>query len=329
LINRANNTFLNRHLVGKITSVFPPTTATGSTSFSTGLAPQQHSLTGWFMYLKELGVVSQIMTFNPRIGGQSFSKLDFNFNSLVNCSMISERLKAKSFYVVDEKYLDSDFTKGTKGTSELLGFSSLASFFKSIDSALEIKSAHKKFIYAYWTEFDQLVHKHGTKSKKVKEHILRFDNELRKFANKIRGTQTSIIVTADHGLMDVSKSSSLKLNDHPKLKECLALPFCGEPRTIYCYVKPFKVKFFEKYFREKLSKYCTLHKSQDLIKKGYFGCFNSAETLSERIGDYTIIMKENYIFEDCLATEEYSKFKAHHGGLSKEELYVPLILIGG
>ena len=67
--------FLKKHIEGsalaefpvrKITSVFPSTTATAITTFATGLAPQQHAVTGWFMHLKELGSVVKVLPFTPR-----------------------------------------------------------------------------------------------------------------------------------------------------------------------------------------------------------------------------------------------------------------------
>ena len=36
-------------------------TATAITTFMTGLAPQQHGLTGWHVYLKELGCVTAVL----------------------------------------------------------------------------------------------------------------------------------------------------------------------------------------------------------------------------------------------------------------------------
>ena len=43
------------------TAANPPTTSAAITTFATGLAPQQHAVTGWFMHLKELGAVSTIL----------------------------------------------------------------------------------------------------------------------------------------------------------------------------------------------------------------------------------------------------------------------------
>jgi hypothetical protein len=48
--------------------------------------------------------------------------------------------------------------------------------------------------------------------------------------------------------------------------------------------------------------------------------------LFDRVGDYILVMKENYILKDVLLGEHENKNIGHHGGVSKEEMYVPLIV---
>ena len=74
LTKYGKDSFLYKNLKGKMTSVFPATTASAMTTFSTGLAPQQHALTGWFMYLKEIGAVSVILPFTSRAGDLKLTK---------------------------------------------------------------------------------------------------------------------------------------------------------------------------------------------------------------------------------------------------------------
>ncbi len=57
---RKRKSFLKNYLVGPITSVFLPTTVSAITTFLTGVAPQQHAFTGWFMFLKEAGMVTKV-----------------------------------------------------------------------------------------------------------------------------------------------------------------------------------------------------------------------------------------------------------------------------
>ena len=48
--------FLRRHCVGTISSVFPPTTAAATTSFHSGLYPIEHGWLGWMPYFKDINL---------------------------------------------------------------------------------------------------------------------------------------------------------------------------------------------------------------------------------------------------------------------------------
>jgi len=61
----------------------------------------------------------------------------------------------------------------------------------------------------------------------------------------ISGTNTTVIITADHGLIDIPSANVIFLEDHPELQDTLTLPLCGQSRTAYCYVHPAKAKKFE------------------------------------------------------------------------------------
>ena len=78
---------------------------------------------------------------------------------------------------------------------------------------------------------------------------------------------------------------------------------------------------------KKLKKYCWLHKSSDLVKKNIFGLGKPDPKLLDRIGDYTLIMKENYIIKDNLLGRKSYAMKGNHGGVSPDEMIVPLVII--
>jgi hypothetical protein len=105
------------------------------------------------------------------------------------------------------------------------------------------------------------------------------------------------------------------------------MPLSGEPRVVYCYVNPQKIKDFENYVKTEFKDACDLYKSDELIKDNYFGLFEPNEKLKDRIGDYILIMKENYIMKDLVLGEEQHVYVGNHGGVSEEEMFVPLIVI--
>ena len=61
--------------------------------------------------------------------------------------------------------------------------------------------------------------------------------------------------------------------------------------------------------------------------KNYFGLGKPHPQLAQRIGDYVLLMKENYIIKDFLLGEEEHFSIGNHGGLSEDEMYVPLIRV--
>jgi predicted AlkP superfamily pyrophosphatase or phosphodiesterase len=328
LKKKTEMSILRNHIVGPMTSVFLPTTAAAITTFLTGVAPQQHAFTAWFMNLKEIGVASMILPFTSRAGGPAFSTHGVEIKTFLNQSAFTSKIKAQSFVINPKKLLSSDFTIAMSKNAKLKGYEDLDGFFRQIKRAIK-SSNRKKYIYAYWPEFDSLSHEHSIDHKKTEKHFNEIDKKLKDFVKGLKGTNTQLIITADHGFTTTPLERIVRLEDHPKMKECLTLPLCGEGRVAYCYVHPAKAKQFEKYVKTHLSKYCYLFKSQELIDKNYFGLFKPNPKLFDRVGDYILVFKENYIIRDEIPIKKKKKRQSigHHGGVSKEEMIVPLILI--
>lgn len=326
LTRYGKNSFLYKSLQGKMTSVLPSTTAAAMTSFATGVAPQQHALTGWFMYLKEIGMVSTILPFITRAGSLGLDG-KIKYKDIYNQKSFFEGLKADSISLKHENYSESAYSLLASKAAKRLAFSKLNDFFKQIESVME-KRGKRKFMFAYWAKFDSICHHKGTNSREALKHFIQLDKKITALAKTLKDKNTAIIVIADHGLIDtLEEKKIIKLEDHPRLSETLAMPLCGEPRFAYCHVKPFKARQFENYVKTELKDFCEMHRSEDLIKKNYFGLYAPNEKLKDRVGDYVLIMKENYIMRDFVLGEDRHILLGNHGGVSKEEMFVPLIVI--
>ena len=326
LTKYGKGTVFNNYLKGKITSVFPATTATAITTFVTGVAPQQHAVTGWYVYLKELGLVTTILPFTPRCGGLSFGQIKINPEIIFNQKSVFEKIKANSYYIIHKDFLGSDYTVALSGRAKSVPFNSLTDFFRQIKQVLS-STKSKKYIYAYLHKFDSLCHEYGTKSAEVFAYFKKLNKKLIPFLKSINGTNTTVIITADHGLIDTTESRIIKLKEHLEFVDTLTLPLCGDTRIGYCYVHPSKAKYFEEYVNKFFKNCCELYKAEDLIRTKCFGLFEPSENLFDRVGDYVLIMKENYIIRDFVLGEDEYFPKGNHGGVSKEEMFIPLIVV--
>jgi predicted AlkP superfamily pyrophosphatase or phosphodiesterase len=310
-----------------MTTVFPATTVAAMTSFATALAPQQHGLTGWFMYLKEIGAVTTIIRFTSRAGGLELQKGNISYSDIYNEKSIVEDIKATSIIVSYHDYYNSEYSHMISKGAKKLSFKTLNGFFQQIEKALQIENK-RKFVYAYWAILDSICHRQGTDSQQAREHFHELDNKIASLARYLKSRNAALIITADHGLIDTKeKDRIIHLKDHPQLADTLALPLTGEPRAAYCYVRPDRVDRFESYVAKEFNGCCDLFKSENLIKDNYFGLFKPNRKLRDRVGDYTLIMKENYVIKDLVLGEEPYYFIGHHGGVSSAEMFVPLIAV--
>src|SRR5487761_2453755 len=100
---------LRRHLEARLTSVFPSTTATAVSTFLTGVGPQQHALTGWHMWLRELGCVATTLRFCPRHGGAPFSGAGIAPGSVFTTEPMFDRLAATSHVLSPASIVASDY----------------------------------------------------------------------------------------------------------------------------------------------------------------------------------------------------------------------------
>jgi predicted AlkP superfamily pyrophosphatase or phosphodiesterase len=185
----------------------------------------------------------------------------------------------------------------------------------------------QKFIFAYWDGIDALAHEYGINSPEVTKHFHELVKKLAALVKSLKNTETTLIITADHGLIDTEPSKIIQVKHHPELRDTLVLPLCGEPRTAFCYVRPSKTAQFENYIAQYFAGICDIFRSEELIHKGYFGLFEPDRRLFDRVGDYVLIMRENYIIKDFLLSEEETFHRGNHGGVSKEEMFVPLVIL--
>ncbi len=327
-IKEQGNSFFSKHLIGNCTSVFPSTTATAITSFLTGMSPAQHAVTGWFVYLKELGTISAILPFKPRYGGEIFSKSNIYAKDIFKQSTIFENINRKSYTLTNDYIINSDYTKFySKGsTSVAYKKENLENFIMNL-MTLTQDIPNEKFIYAYWPTFDSLAHKNGIHSLNCKNHFQELAKALEDFVYSIRNTDSIVIITADHGLIDSPKDTLIDIDQHPKLKETLVIPLSGDPRASYCYVRQGMADTFEEYVKEHLSDVCSIYKSSELVENHFYGLDEPDPKLWDRIGDYVLIPKENYVIKDKVLGESPHYYTGHHGGVSEDEMYVPIIII--
>ena len=313
--------------VGTITSVYPPTTATAVTTLMSGLAPQQHGLTGWFMHFRKLGAVTAVLPFMPRYSRTPVSVAGVPLAAVVDCPSFSASVDGASVALLPQVIADSDFSRAVGRGATRIGYRDLADFATRLQ-ALCAGESDARYVYAYWSDFDHLSHIHGPSSPQVAAHFKALDLALAGLAATCAKHGTLLVATADHGFLDSGPAERVDLADHPRLAEFLTLPLCGEPRSTYCYVRHHDAAQFEDYVHNELAPYTTLASSAQLVADGWFGHGTPHPELLARIGDYTLQMRERYTMRDLVTGERDMDLYGMHGGVTAAEQKVPLLIAG-
>lgn len=317
--------FLAKYFQQDLHTVFPPTTTAAITTFNTGLSPQEHGLVSWFMYLREFRQIGSILPYINRHHQPFNRKIKFDFPP-----HIYNQLKAESHIILKKSLYQSPYNDHLSGKAKKWGIYNFNGLLTKIKKIIKSKSnkQKRKYLYAYWGDYDSFSHHHGKDNKKSQKHLLELDKKLGAWAKNLIGTDTLLLITADHGQVITPIKKIILLNKLALVKECLELPIGGDARSAFCYIKPNKKQQFEQYVRHHLQKYCTIHTAKELVELGFFGPGKPHPKLLDRIGDYVLLAKENYSLKELLPGEEEKKLhRGNHGGLSKEEMTVPLIKI--
>jgi hypothetical protein len=328
LNQHGRDTALAQHRIGRITSVFPSTTATAITTFLTGCAPREHGLTGWHVWLGEIGKVCAILPFRARGDKQPLRELGVNpLQFFAQPLPLSSRIGQASSTVSPRWIIDSDFNLAHNGPSRRFAYQTRDQFFDQIVNAVRCTEA-RQFIYAYYPEIDANSHDYGTHSLEVAAELWRFDQALRALLARLAGTDTLLVLTADHGFIDAPIEQGIELDQHPDLAAMLAHPLCGERRLAYASVQPPMRAAFERIISERFSHALDLLPAPQAVADGWFGPALGSDhpRFADRIGDYLLMMRPGWTFKDWVAGENRHRLIGVHGGTTEAEMWVPLVV---
>jgi len=309
---------LARHRRADISAVFPSTTASAITTSFTGATPLEHGLTGWFTYFSEAACVGAPLPFQRR--GEKAS-LGVAPQAIFRERSLFDALATRSLVVSYRPIVESQYNRHHCGRAERSAYDDLAGFVDATVAA--VKSGPQcKFIYAYWPEFDALAHQHGVASAAVRAHFDALDAAFGELLARLAGTDTALVLTADHGFIDSPATESIELPS--ELSALLRFPLCGERRVAFCHVHDRK-SFIAK-ARDIFGPRAEVRASRELADEGWFGGGREHPNFAERIGDVALVMNGCATVKDWVPGEPRHLHIGNHGGTSEDEMRIPLLL---
>jgi len=136
LQRRAGASRIGAARIARMTSAFPTTTATATTTFLTGLAPIRHGRTGRHFPVPEVGRTAAVLPFRTRGEGRLLRELGINPLTWFSHQPLFDRLPAQSAVVAPWWIIDGDYNLAHSGGALRYGYGNLHEFNPRIKRAL-------------------------------------------------------------------------------------------------------------------------------------------------------------------------------------------------
>lgn len=319
--NLPSSSFLRSNFIQEISSVFPSTTTAGTMSFKTGLTPLEHGWLSLFLYFKEVGeAVNLYLNTNAYsrkpVVQQHVAQTILPYNNIL--SQIEEKQKGK----VRAYSICTMESRDMYGISQITydSFGEMCELIKTLCSTEE-----QKVIYAYHPNPDNMMHKFGPYSKQVVEELLNIDAELSCLYDNCE--DTLFIISADHGQTEVNEV--VDIADYPDILRTMLMPPTGGPRAANFFIKSEKHKEFEKLIKKHFGNKFLLFSKKQVLENKMFGVGKPHNKIDDFLGDYWLVSIDNAnIVCSTLYHLPTKQPYGGHGGLTWEEMCLPLILAG-
>jgi len=323
--------FLNKNLISPITSVFPSTTSAAITSIISGKTPWEHGAIGWTLYFKEFAKNIDYLPNWDSITYKTQNAKKYNIIDYIGADNIFNKISntahdIQQFYLTHKELSQSSNILRNSGTAEIIPYQDSKHLYKTLNKLILKSNSTRKLIFVYSSSPDNIEHHHGVYAEEVEKFIQETDSALEKLSLQLKGTDTTILISADHGLIDVDKY--FYVNEDVKLFDSMIMPTFPEPRFISFFVKKHKMKQFEEAFRKYEDKFL-LFERDEFLKHKLLGNGKMHPKIDDFIGDYmAIAISDSAMKSIYMQNGKWKKeFYAHHAGLTEDEMLVPLIKI--
>jgi Type I phosphodiesterase / nucleotide pyrophosphatase len=185
--------------------------------------------------------------------------------------------------------------------------------------------APRSLVYGYVAELDLTGHVRGVDSDSWRAQLALVDRTVEQIVAGLPD-DAALLVTADHGMLDVPPTTRIDLDDEPDLVDGVRL-LAGEPRARYAHVVAGAERDIEERWRAVLGDRAWVAGRDEALATGIFGPVDDG--LAARIGDVVALARGTWALIASRSDPGPGRLAAYHGSLTPTELAVPLRLARG
>jgi predicted AlkP superfamily pyrophosphatase or phosphodiesterase len=298
--------------LGPLRAPFPATTCVSLASLGTGLPPGMHGIVGTTFRLDDGSVLA------PLSWGAEPNPIATQPEPT-----LLERADAAGIQVTSvapAAHRTSGLTRAALRGGQYVGADSrderVAATARLVAQARA--SGTPALTYVYWPELDKVGHVHGVSSSAYRKALAGVDALVAGLVDHT-GDDVVLVVTADHGMVDVPDDRRVDLERRPELRRGVAT-ILGEPRVRHVYCKPGATEQVRRTWAAELAgtaEVLTRAQVADLL-----GPLDP--WYADRVGDVVAIASADWALASERVDRLVSSLRGQHGGRTDAEVLVPL-----
>lgn len=291
----------------------PTTTAAAIASLTTGTLPGQHGLVGYTVLDAEHDrIVNQLTGWDDRLDPSTWQLEPTLF----------ETASIDAYAVGPDRYRDSGFSRAVLRGAEYVGASTIQA---RLELAVRLARPKPAIVYVYVPELDQAGHAHGWQSTQWTDALEQLDSAVRGILPDLG--PVGLVLTADHGVLDVPEHSHVLFDAVPELVEGVRF-VAGEPRLLHLHVEEgMDAAALATAWRDSEGDRAWIATRAEAIEAGWFGPV--LPVVAPRIGDVLVAARKAVAYYDSRdATRAGRTMVGQHGSWSPAETRVPLLRFG-
>lgn len=339
--------FQDHGTVTRLTSQFPSTTAAHITCLHSGLEVGQSGIYEWQYYEPGVEAASAALAIIiPLLYSFAGTKDREQLKAagidpaliLPDRTLYRElsRLGVTSTVFQHKEYAPSTYSDHLYRGATQMSYHTLPEALVNLRTAI-LRSQPPAYFVLYFDRIDALAHVYGPASPQLEAEVDAFLVTLeRLFLSQIAGDgETLVLVTADHGEIEVDPATTIYLNANPAFSgierylktDRLGRPLvpAGAPRDFFLYVHDEMLEEAQDFLARRLAGRAVVYRTADLIASGFFGAQPPAEPFLRRAGNLVILPYRG----ESVWWYEKGRFEqtyyGYHGGLTPDEMEIPLL----
>lgn len=298
-------------------SAFPSTTAASLASFGTGLAAGQHGMVGYDVLDPDQDrVVNMLGGWDAGVDPQQWQPFPTVFERA------AEHVEVTTVSL--PQFSDSAMTRAAlRGGRYVTATTSHA---RTAAAAEAMAGSGKSLMYFYVNELDKAGHRYGCQSPQWEHQLEELDATVKRLSATLPAG-TTILLTADHGMLDVPESQRIDYSADPDLIAGVRHT-AGEPRMVHLYLEEGegdagRERLLDAW-RARFADRIWAFTREEAAAVGLFG--DVRPEVAARIGDVMIAAREQLAFYDIRRIRPTAmEVVGQHGSLTKAEREVPLL----